>query len=95
MQQVTYESTKEDNTLIMKTEYMLGHFEGLVDEEGVLVEPEPKEYETREEVPTIKIDGVGRPYFAVNYTLGTACDLKPGALVCSFVVFVLLKNYMY
>jgi len=85
---VTYESTKEDNTLIMKTEYMLGYFEGVVDEEGVLVEPKPKEYKTREEVPTIKIDGVSRPYFAVNYTLGTACDLKPGTKRRTRVLYV-------
>jgi len=89
---VTYESTKEDNTLIMRTEFMLGWFEGLVDEEGVLVEPVPKVYKTREELPTIKIDGASRPYFAVNYTLGTPCEVKPGMKRRTRVMYVCSGN---
>lgn len=55
-------------------EYYLGYFPTMADENGVFkgMSPDPK---TAEEVSAKKIDGIDTPYYMVEMTNGTPCDL--------------------
>jgi len=61
--------------LIQTTEYFLGFFKDKVDAEGIMLEPINLPT-SADQVPKKKINGVKTPYFALNMTDGTPCDLK-------------------
>ena len=67
----------EKQELIKTTEYFLGYFKHKLDDDGVLIEPgDPPA--SADQVPRKKINGVKTPYYAINMTEGTPCDLKVG-----------------
>ena len=64
-----------EQELIKTTEYFLGYFHHKINDEGVLLDVE-KFPSSAEQVTKKKINGLKTPYFAINMTDGTACDLK-------------------
>lgn len=72
-------------------EYYLGHFPTMADENGVFkgMSPDPK---TAEEISFKKIDGVETPYYAVEMTNGTPCDLMGGVKRKTRVLYVCDPN---
>lgn len=84
---LTIQANEEENELIQTTEYFLGYLNLNVDSKGVLLNP-PSAPKNADEVPYKKINGISRPYYAVEMNRGTACDLKPGTNRATTLVFV-------
>ena len=79
--------------LVKTTEFFLGYFNEKIDVDGILINP--KNLPTSaEQVPKKKINGVKTPYYAINMTNGTPCDLKVSSYCVSINHVLMFQELM-
>jgi len=91
-----YHEERESKTLKLQ-EYILGTWNGLSPATHDADPQKPKENAKQVNPPIKKLDGANLPYFQLNYTDGTVCDLngKPRQTSVLYVCYVLGKNDIY
>ncbi|CAK8671906.1 endoplasmic reticulum lectin 1-like [Clavelina lepadiformis] len=86
-QKIVLHNDDDQNSYVKSTEFFLGYFTNKIDKNGLLIDPVM--IPTNEgEVTRQKINGVKTPYYAVNMTDGTPCDIKSGSGRRSKVIYV-------